>query len=38
MGERGKKLKDIKDKMDRVEDEVFQDFCKEIGVQNIRLA
>ena len=36
MEERGSRLAVVKGKMDRVEDEVFQDFCREIGVANIR--
>ena len=36
MSERGDKIKQLKDKMNRVEDEVFADFCEQIGVTNIR--
>ncbi|XP_055958338.1 structural maintenance of chromosomes protein 1A [Patella vulgata] len=36
MNERGDKIKILKDKMNRVEDEVFSDFCQLIGVANIR--
>jgi structural maintenance of chromosome 1 len=36
MSERGDHLKVIKDQMNRVEDDIFHDFCKEIGVDNIR--
>lgn len=36
MSERGAKLREVKDKMDSVEDEVFEAFCEEIGVENIR--
>lgn len=34
--ERGARLAVVKGKMDRVEDEVFTQFCQEIGVTNIR--
>ncbi|XP_028733966.1 structural maintenance of chromosomes protein 1B [Peromyscus leucopus] len=30
------KIEDLQDKIDKVEDEIFQDFCEEIGVENIR--
>ncbi|KAL2103936.1 hypothetical protein ACEWY4_000804 [Coilia grayii] len=33
---RERDMKDLKDRMNLVEDEVFLDFCKEIGVRNIR--
>ncbi|XP_063405474.1 structural maintenance of chromosomes protein 1A-like [Mytilus trossulus] len=36
MKERGDAMKIIKDKMNRVEDEVFSEFCSQIGVENIR--
>ena len=36
MSERGDDLRHLKDKMNRVEDEVFADFCTMIGVPNIR--
>lgn len=36
MSERGAKLREVKVKMDCVEDEVFEAFCEEIGVENIR--
>ncbi|XP_046363466.1 structural maintenance of chromosomes protein 1A-like [Haliotis rufescens] len=36
MGERGDHIKQLKDKMNRVEDEVFAVFCQQIGVANIR--
>ncbi|ESN94054.1 hypothetical protein HELRODRAFT_187454 [Helobdella robusta] len=36
MSDRKVKLKAVKGKMDRVEDEIFQEFCEEIGVENIR--
>lgn len=36
MNERGNRLKIIKDQMNRVEDDIFSDFCVEIGVANIR--
>ncbi|XP_021341818.1 structural maintenance of chromosomes protein 1A-like [Mizuhopecten yessoensis] len=36
MSERGEKLKILKERMDRVEDEVFMTFCIQIGVENIR--
>uniref|UniRef100_A0A8C1YKB2 Structural maintenance of chromosomes protein 1A n=1 Tax=Cyprinus carpio TaxID=7962 RepID=A0A8C1YKB2_CYPCA len=33
---REREMKDLKDRMNLVEDEVFVEFCKEIGVRNIR--
>lgn len=36
MSSRGDELRHLKDKMNRVEDEVFADFCTMIGVPNIR--
>lgn len=36
MRERGDAMKIIKDKMNTVEDEVFSEFCVQIGVANIR--
>lgn len=30
-------LKKVKDESNKVEDEIFKDFCKEIGVKNIRV-
>ncbi|KAG5281745.1 hypothetical protein AALO_G00048340 [Alosa alosa] len=33
---REREMKDLKDRMNVVEDEVFVEFCKEIGVRNIR--
>ncbi|KAL5014287.1 hypothetical protein ScPMuIL_008557 [Solemya velum] len=36
MGDRGEKIKLLKEKMNRVEDEVFAHFCEQIGVENIR--
>ncbi|ELT90865.1 hypothetical protein CAPTEDRAFT_228943 [Capitella teleta] len=36
MTERGERLKHAKDQMNRVEDELFTDFCVAIGVDNIR--
>ena len=36
MADRGNRLKKAKDKMNRVEDELFGDFCRAIGVDNIR--
>lgn len=36
MSERGEKIKDLETKMNNVEDEVFSEFCKQIGVDNIR--
>ncbi|XP_065142513.1 structural maintenance of chromosomes 1A, like [Paramisgurnus dabryanus] len=33
---RERDMKDLKDRMNVVEDEVFLEFCKEIGVRNIR--
>ena len=36
MKEREKKIKKIQEKSNVVEDEIFQNFCEEIGVDNIR--
>lgn len=36
MNERGDHIKRLKDKMNTVEDEIFQQFCLQIGVENIR--
>ncbi len=36
MSDRENKIKKIRDKSNRVEDEIFSDFCEEIGVDNIR--
>lgn len=36
MSQRGDELRHLKDKMNRVEDEVFAEFCMMIGVPNIR--
>lgn len=36
MSQRGDEIRHLKDKMNRVEDEVFADFCEMIGVPNIR--
>uniref|UniRef100_A0A8C4S928 Structural maintenance of chromosomes protein n=1 Tax=Erpetoichthys calabaricus TaxID=27687 RepID=A0A8C4S928_ERPCA len=33
---REREIKELRDRMNLVEDEVFLDFCKEIGVRNIR--
>lgn len=33
---REREMKDLKEKMNLVEDEVFEEFCQEIGVRNIR--
>ncbi|XP_043916489.1 structural maintenance of chromosomes protein 1A [Protopterus annectens] len=33
---RERETKDLKEKMNQVEDEVFEEFCREIGVRNIR--
>ncbi|XP_021072664.1 structural maintenance of chromosomes protein 1B [Mus pahari] len=30
------KIEEFQDKIDKVEDDIFQDFCEEIGVKNIR--
>ncbi|XP_041528533.1 structural maintenance of chromosomes protein 1B [Microtus oregoni] len=30
------KIEEFQDRIDKVEDEIFQDFCEEIGVENIR--
>ncbi len=38
MNTRGERLKNVKDKMNCVEDDVFEQFCMEIGVVNIRWA
>ena len=36
MNERGDHIKRLKDKMNTVEDEIFEQFCLQIGVENIR--
>ena len=36
MAGRGNRLRDLKEQMNGVEDEVFKTFCHEIGVDNIR--
>ena len=36
MRKREKQIETTKDKMNTVEDRVFSDFCKKIGVKNIR--
>ena len=36
MRERGVVIQDVKERMHRVEDTVFEEFCAEIGVDNIR--
>ena len=36
MNTRSDKIKQLKQKMNVVEDEVFASFCEEIGVSNIR--
>ena len=36
MARRGEEIKNIKLAMNNVEDEIFQDFCQQIGVENIR--
>ncbi|ETE73151.1 Structural maintenance of chromosomes protein 1A, partial [Ophiophagus hannah] len=33
---REREMKELKEKMNQVEDEVFEEFCREIGVRNIR--
>ncbi|XP_041035529.1 structural maintenance of chromosomes protein 1A [Carcharodon carcharias] len=33
---RDREMKELKEKMNQVEDEVFEEFCREIGVRNIR--
>ncbi|XP_044851215.1 structural maintenance of chromosomes protein 1B isoform X2 [Mauremys mutica] len=35
--QRAEKIEEFQKKMNEVEDAVFQDFCKEIGVENIRV-
>ena len=37
MNDRGDHIKVLKDKMNTVEDEIFEQFCLQIGVENIRL-
>lgn len=37
MNEREDTIKVLKDRMNRVEDELFESFCAQIGVENIRL-
>ncbi|XP_008053361.1 structural maintenance of chromosomes protein 1B isoform X2 [Carlito syrichta] len=34
--ERQQRIKDFQEKIDKVEDDIFQYFCEEIGVENIR--
>ncbi|KAM8942159.1 structural maintenance of chromosomes protein 1B isoform 1-T2 [Lycaon pictus] len=34
--ERQKRIEEFQEKIDKVEDEIFQHFCEEIGVENIR--
>lgn len=36
MQQRNQKIQEIKQKMNSVEDHVYADFCKKIGVSNIR--
>lgn len=36
MMERDQLIQEMKEKMNRVEDDVFEDFCRQIGMQNIR--
>ncbi|XP_054276656.1 structural maintenance of chromosomes protein 1A-like [Macrosteles quadrilineatus] len=36
MMERGQLIQEMKEKMNRVEDDVFEDFCRSIGMHNIR--
>lgn len=36
MQQRNQKIEEIKQKMNTVEDRVYADFCKKIGVANIR--
>lgn len=36
MRARGEKIQEIKERMNRVEDNVFAEFCSQIGVANIR--
>ena len=36
MNDRGDHIKVLKDKMNTVEDEIFEQFCLQIGVENIR--
>lgn len=36
MAQRNQKIEEIKQKMNTVEDRVYADFCKKIGVANIR--
>ena len=36
MRERGVVIQNVKERMQRVEDTVFKEFCTEIGVDNIR--
>ena len=38
MNQRADKIKVVKGRMNVVEDEVFVDFCREIGIANIRSA
>ena len=36
MNERGDHIKQLKERMNTVEDEIFEQFCLQIGVDNIR--
>jgi len=36
MNEREETIRVVKDRTNRVEDEIFEDFCAQIGVENIR--
>lgn len=36
MRERDQKIQDMKEKMNRVEDDIFADFCQQVGIANIR--
>ena len=36
MAERGERIHSVREKMNTVEDELFGEFCAEIGVDNIR--
>lgn len=36
MRARDQQIQEMKGKMNRVEDDVFEDFCRQIGMDNIR--
>lgn len=36
MKKRNERIQGLKEKRNRIEDEIFADFCQQIGVSNIR--